>query len=170
MSSKTAISGHWARVAMVLIGFGLLVGIWAGIDARDGRPWTAHAQSRIRVNTMFSAYDLSSTTYVYNGSGGAGTNDGWFTVATEKERAIQVDIATLNATSVEFVVEGRLSGESTAAQIWPASGNRSETATGSFIVYIPDAIHQVRLGMKITGDSGTQSIDAVLNTYAPDAR
>lgn len=129
--------------------------------------------AQVRSVTMFSAYDLASacSTFVYTDGGGTGTEDGWVTVSNEPNRGIQVDINTLNGTNVQFIIEGRLSGTSDAARIWPsATGTRTETATGSFIVPVPDPVNQVRLGMCITGDSGTQDIEVTLNTFAPDKR
>jgi hypothetical protein len=129
--------------------------------------------AQVRSVAMYSAYNLASacSTFVYTDGGGTGAEDGWVTVTNEPNRSIQVDINTLNGTNVQFIIEGRLSGTSEAARIWPsATGTRTETAAGSFIVPVPDPVNQVRLGMCITGDSGTQDIDVTLNTFAPDKR
>jgi cobalamin biosynthesis protein CbiD len=76
-----------------------------------------------------------------------------------------VEIDTISGTSLDFKIEARLQGnEGQAAQIWPGSGDHSETTTGSFIVQVPDIVYQVRIGVKITGDSGTQNVDVVYNS------
>lgn len=129
--------------------------------------------AQVRSVTMYTSYNLSSacSTFVYTDGGGTAAEDGWVTVSNEPNRGIQVDIQTINAANIQFIIEGRLSGTADAARIWPsATGTRIETATGSFIVPIPDPVNQVRLGMCITTDSGTQDIDVTLNTFAPDKR
>lgn len=141
------------------------------------------AQSdQIRSQEFWDAFDIASTTFIYCETGGAqpgqacstgsADGDGWITVGTDAAKAVQIDIATINATSIEFIIEGRLFGAAAGAnaQIWPATGDRSETAVGSFIVQVPDAVYEMRVGIKVTGDAGAQDVTATLNTFAPDAR
>lgn len=135
------------------------------------------ASAQVRPVTMYTSYDLASAcpTFVYTDGGGTGAEDGWVTISNEPNRAIQVDVVALTATDAQFIIEGRLSGIATGARIWPSqNGTRIVTGTEdpiSFIVQVPDAVNQVRLGMCITTDTvGAEDIDVVLNTFAPDKR
>jgi hypothetical protein len=129
-----------------------------------------------KSQAIFESYNVASGTYIFCDSGGApagircdsgaGADDGWITANGVERKAIQVEIDTINATSLDFRVEARLVGnEGQAAQIWPGIGDHVVTATGSFIVNIPDPVYQVRLGLKISGDSGAQDVDAVYNSF-----
>lgn len=132
--------------------------------------------AQIRSVTMYTAYDLTSScsTFVYDDGGGTTAEIGWVTVSNEPNRAIQVDVVAIVGTNVQFIVEARLAGIATGARIWPSEfGVRTVLGSEdplSFIVSVPDNVNQVRLGMCITGDAGTQDIDVVLNTFAPDSR
>ena len=147
----------------------LLFVVW--VTAVPGQPPTEATQQPI-----YESYNVASATYIFCNSGGApagincatgsGADDGWITVNGAERKAIQVEIDTITATSLDFKVEGRLLGnEGQGAQIWPGTGDHVVTATGSFIINIPDPVYQVRLGLKVTGDSGTQDVDAVYNRY-----
>lgn len=128
-----------------------------------------------RVQVIFSDFDATSTSFVFCDTGGitgiecaSGTadDDGAITVGGASPKAIQVEVDTINATSLDFIIEGRLlSAENQWAQIWPASGDLAVTVAGSFIVQVPDWVNQVRLGVKIDTDSGAQNIDAVFNLF-----
>ncbi len=139
------------------------------------------AQSQvIREQTIFSNFDVTSTSFVYCDSGGApsgilcstgsAAEDGWVLVASEPNRSVHVNIDTINATSLDFIIQGRNRGQTVGAQIYPATGDRAETATGAFIIQVPDAIYELRVGVKVDTDTGTQNVDASLNTFAPDQR
>lgn len=136
----------------------------------------AQPASEPRVQVLFADFDVVSTSFVYCASGGAPTgiacatgtadDDGVVTVAGASPKAIQVEVDTFNATSLDFVIQGRLLGaENQWAQIWPASGDHAVTAIGSFIVQVPDWVNQVRLGVKIDTDTGAQNVDVVFNQF-----
>lgn len=146
---------------------------FAGLYAR---PVRAQPVSVPRVQVLFADFDVTSTSFVFCDSGGAptgircdsgtGDDDGAITVGGASPKAIQVEVDTINATSLDFIIEGRLlSAENQWAQIWPASGDLAVTVAGSFIVQVPDWVNQVRLGVKIDTDSGAQNIDAVFNLF-----
>jgi len=129
--------------------------------------------AQVRSVAMYSAYNLASacSTFVYTDGGGTGAEDGWITVSNEPNRSVQIDINTITAANLQFIIEGRLSGTAEAARIWPsATGTRIETAVGSFIVPVPDPVNQLRVGMCVTTDTGTQDIDVTYNSFAPDKR
>ncbi len=132
--------------------------------------------AQVRSVQRYTAYDLTSAcpTFVYDDTGGTTAEIGWITVSNEPNRAIQIDAVAIVGTNVQFMVEARLSGISTGARIWPSEfGVRTVLGSEdpiSFIVSVPDNVNQVRTGMCITGDAGTQDIDVVLNTFAPDSR
>jgi hypothetical protein len=130
-----------------------------------------------RVQILFADFDVASTSLVYCNSGGApvgiacatGTadDDGAVTVAGSSPKAIQVEVDAITATSLDFVIQGRLLGaENRWAQIWPASGDHAVTAVGSFIVQVPDWVNQVRLGVKVDTDTaGAEDLDVVFNQF-----
>lgn len=130
-----------------------------------------------RTQILFADFDVASTSLVYCNSGGAptgivcatgtGDDDGAVTVSGAQAKSFQVEIDAITATSLDFVIEGRLLGaENRWAQLWPASGSQSETAAGSFIVQVPDWVNQVRLGVKVTTDTaGAEDLDVVFNQY-----
>jgi hypothetical protein len=128
----------------------------------------------IRDQMVFTNYNATAS-YTYCDSGspppgivcttGSAAGDGWITANGNPRKSFQVEIDTISGTSLDFKIEARLQGnEGQAAQIWPGSGDHSETTTGSFIVQVPDIVYQVRIGVKITGDSGTQNVDVVYNS------
>lgn len=181
---KIAVSAMVAIPSVLAVAFAIYVGM--GIDYAKHRMFDrmsiaeAQGSNRIRSQFFWSTFDIASTTFVYCDTGGAepgqvcttgsAAGDGWIQVTNEELKAVEVEITTINATSIEFIIQARLSGATTAAQIWPATGNRSETTTGAFIVQVPDAVYEMRVGVKVTGDVGAQSVSATLNSFAPDAR
>ncbi len=165
-------------LTLALLALAGLVGAGGGAYLPEG---SVEAQSQsLREQAIFVDFDVTSTSFVYCDSGGApsgilcstgsATDDGWLFVASEPNRAVQINIDTINATSLDFIIQGRLQGQTVAAQIWPATGDRAETTTGSFIVQVPDAVAEIRVGVKIDTDTGVQDVDASLNTFAPDQR
>lgn len=165
------------RALTLLAALGLMLGVPTSLFVVSMKTVEAQPQTMsVRRQTLYSSYDVTSTTYIYCNSAsppegircstGSADDDGWVIVNGAPAKAIQVEIDTINATSLDFRVEARLSGaENQAAQIYPGTGDDSRTATGSFIIQIPDAVYQIRLGLKVTGDSGTQDVDAVFNMF-----
>lgn len=157
----------------------VMLAVLAGI-VLNSEPELGAQGDPIRSEAFFTTFDVTATSFVYCDTGGpeegqacstgSAAADGWLTVPNQPSRSVQIDILTINAASLEFVIEARLRDVTTAAQIWPATGDRSETATGSFIVEVPDSIYQMRVGIKLTTDSGAQSVTATLNTFASDSR
>jgi hypothetical protein len=147
----------------------------------ENSTFEVEAQSEVvREQAIFANFDVASTSFVFCDSGGApagiqcstgsAVEDGWVTVAGESNRSVQINIDTINATSLDFIIQGRNRGQTVAAQIWPATGDRAETTTGSFIVQVPDSIYELRVGVKVDTDTGAQNVDGILNTFAPDQR
>ena len=153
--------------------FAVLVGVLFALTFVEVE---AQQNIRVREQVLFADYDVVQTTLRYCDSAspptgircstGLADTDGWVISNGASFKAIQVEIDTINATSLDFVVEARLVGaENQAAQIYPGTGVDARTATGSFIIQIPDAVYQLRLGVKVTGDTGAQNVDAVFNLF-----
>lgn len=167
-------NGKWVYwlIGVYLLGLGYVV------HRSTFSETTVRAQSAsIRSEAFFSAFDINSTSFNYCDSGaaepgqvcttGTAAGDGWLAVPNESTKSVQVEIDALTGTSIEFVIEARLQDATGNAQIWPATGDRSETTTGTFIVQVPDAVYQMRVGVKMTVDTaGAEDITATLNTYS----
>jgi hypothetical protein len=150
-----------------LVAASFAAGLWLGAGAL--REPIVRAQTERRTEVLFDDFDLTSTTMVYSSSQTGAAEEGWVTVANEFTKAVEIRVNTINATSIDCLMEGRLfqatQSVTTEAQIWPASGNVSFTATGSQIVEIPDTLWQLRVGCKVTGDTGAQELTVLYNWF-----
>lgn len=144
-----------------------VAGMWLG--AGTLRDTVVRAQQERRSQVLFDDFDLTSTTKVYSSAQTGGAEEGWVTVANEFTKAIEIRVNTINATSIDCNIEGRLfqatQNLTTEAQIWPASGDVSFTATSSQIVEIPDTLWQLRVGCQVVGDSGAQALTVLYNWF-----
>lgn len=110
--------------------------------------------------TINSAITLSASAgypfqYKHVACGTAAT-DGWIGVNQFTTKAIQLCVSTLNATSITFSVEAKIAGApSSATLLTPAY-----TATGCNVYSVPEQVDQLRVGVKLAGDAGAQSVDA----------
>lgn len=142
-------------------------GLWLGAGAL--RDPVVRAQQERRTEILFNEFDLTSTTKVYSSAQSGGAEEGWVAVANEFTKAIEIRVNTINATSIDCNIEGRLfqttQNLTTEAQIWPASGDVVFTATGSQIVEIPDTLWQLRVGCQVVGDVGAQALTVIYNWF-----
>lgn len=129
----------------------------------------ARAQLTSRDEVVFDDFDLTSTSTVYSEAQLGTGEEGWITVANEETKAVEIRVNTINATSIDCHLEGRLfqatQSLTTPSQIWPASGEVSFTVTGSQIIELPDTLWQLRIGCKVTADTGVQELTVIYNWF-----
>ena len=89
-------------------------------------------------------------------TGGTAATDGWFPVSGDVDKAVEVSIDTINATSIAVSIEGRING-GTAAVLY----SKTYTAAGADVFVIPENVTELRVGFIIDTDGGTQSCNAV---------
>lgn len=111
--------------------------------------------------TVDTAWNLGSTGVGFwwrdNVCGNAATN-GIITVAGRETVTFDIQVITLNATSIDVQVEGRNQGAGTG---WTPLVTASYTATGGGAIVVNRlGYQQLRLGVKVTGDAGAQSVTA----------
>src|SRR3990167_538668 len=101
---------------------------------------------------FFSAYALSSTSYVYNGAGGKAANDGKIPISGSSSRTIQYDIASPTGT-VTLTIFGTIG---TGAEIPILSIPSAVAIAGT--INITEDIDKIRVGAKITAGSATITV------------
>lgn len=119
---------------------------------------TATDANNVDINV---GIDLSqdSTGYVFywkKAKTGTTASDGWFDVSKYNGFQVCEQVTTINATSLDFSLEGRYTGvpdsEPNTVEAY------SFTATGVHCVYVNVPYDQARLGVKVTADGGTQAV------------
>jgi hypothetical protein len=120
-----------------------------------------------------AAIDLSqdSTGYVFYRKEfhtGAETTDGWFSVAPYSGFKIVEQVTTITATSLDFSLECRHTGLPLYTS--ETVDAYSFTAAGTHTVYMNLPFDQCRLGIKVTGDGGTQATWAYFVGEKADGR
>lgn len=83
---------------------------------------------------------------------GTTATDGWFRTAGLKEKAVEFEWVTKNATSADVSIEGRINGGG-AAVLW----TENFTAVGKKIYAIPEHVDELRVGVKINTDAGVNN-------------
>lgn len=111
--------------------------------------------------TVDSVITLAGNTWGWKKqSCGTGITDGWIPVGKFYNLAAQVEYVTKNATSVDFSFECKQGNVSAAAAIIDQT---AMTATGVYSRQLASGVFDsCRLGLKITGDGGAQSVFASL--------
>lgn len=112
--------------------------------------------------TVTSAVNIASATPFrwLNFVCGTGAEDGWIDVSQYNGgTSVQIDVTTINATSVDFQIEGRVAGG--AARILVPAINF--TAAGGQVVSITEAgLSGVRVGIKLNTDTGAQNYTVIV--------
>jgi hypothetical protein len=156
-----------------------IIGLIAGILLLS---CAVSAQRNIPQVTLFSSYDLDSTSYVFCDTGniptgmsacasGTAANDGWVKVAGHEFKAIEIVIDQLNVTGgIDFKIEARIAATGSASVIWPSVSANKTLTTENEIVPIQEPCYQIRVGMKIgSADDGndlTTNLEDITVTYA----
>lgn len=98
---------------------------------------------------FFSAYALSSTSYVYNGAGGQAASDGWIPVSGATSRTIQYNIVSPTGT-VTLTIFGKIG---TGTEIAILSIPSAVAVAGT--INITENVDQIRIGAKISAGAAT---------------
>lgn len=118
---------------------------------------TRASAAQITVDTAINLPNPTAWGF-YDVTCGTGAGDGWVPVSLFTEISFGVDWRTDNATSLDHSYECKLA-DSTPAAI----EQESQTATGSTFAVVSSGIwDQCRIGLKLTGDTGAQVVDAMI--------
>ncbi len=154
---------NFALAALVMF----IAGLWLGAGAL--REPIVRAQQSTRSEVLFDDFDLTSASKVYSSAQTGAAEEGWVTVPNEFTKAVEIRVNTLNGTSIDCSIEGRLfqttQSVTSESQIWPASGDVVFTTASSQIVEIPDSLWQLRVGCAVVGDSGAQALTVLYNWF-----
>lgn len=101
---------------------------------------------------FFTAYALSSTSYVYNGAGGQTANDGKIPISGSTSRTIQYNIASPSGT-VTLTIFGTIG---TGTEIPILSIPTASAISGT--INITENVDQIRIGLKISAGSATVTV------------
>lgn len=132
--------------------------------ALDGVPTYRYVATNADDDTITvdTAWDLGTTGrsfYWRELVCGTGANDGRIIVGAGAQQVVfDISIAAFNATSLNFIVEGRNPGAGTA---WTPIDTKDYTATGGGAIVVNLLrFNEYRLGVKVTGDTGANTTTA----------
>lgn len=111
---------------------------------------TVDSAVNITAATLFSFRHQTCATAATSGQ----INAAWGAAAN---KAVELCITTLNATSISFSVEGKLHGDSPA---WEPIVVPTYTAAGCETIPINEPLSLLRVGVKVNTDTGVQSVTA----------
>lgn len=111
------------------------------------------------TKTFYSAFDATSTSYVYDAAGGTGATSGQYDVQRFDEKTILINVATLNSTSVDVRIEGKIGGT------WGDVYTKQYTAATSYpeVVFVTENMEYIRVGLIIVSDAADDSITVTGN-------
>jgi hypothetical protein len=94
---------------------------------------------------------------------GTAATDGWFSVTdyASDGRVVQISIETINATSLDFIIEGRIRGNPVSSRLWSESFTAATTITATVAlsaIPVSEPVDEIRVGVKITTDGGAQDL------------
>lgn len=111
--------------------------------------------------TVDTAWDLGTTGVNFfwrDLTCGTAVTNGIISTSGRETVTFDIQVITLAATSIDFIVEGRLQGAGTG---WTPLTTAVYTAVGGGAIVVNRlGYQQLRLGVKVTGDVGTQSVTA----------
>lgn len=118
--------------------------------------------------TWFSAYDVGGSTgtaYDYNDQQEATDADGLVDCMYYTDKTIQIDVILKGSTSIEVRIEGRANSAAEWGEIYTKSFTAVTGANNAKIVNIQEHIDEVRVGVKVSGTPGTDSITITGSFY-----
>jgi len=115
--------------------------------------WVAYG-AYFETKTFYSAFDATSTSYVYDSAGGTAATSGQFDVQRFDEKTILIAITTLNSTSIAVRIEGKVNGT------WGNIYTKTYTAATSYpeVVYVIENIEYIRVGLIVVSDVASDSV------------
>jgi hypothetical protein len=137
---------------------GDVIYFFSGNTYYSRRVATVASVDQITVDTAVTLTDVSWTWR--KAVCGTGAGDGWLDVSDFKTLNFTVSWITKNATSIDYSLECR-AGDASAYFV--TDGRVSMTATGVNMYVARDAVFDAcRVGLKITADTGANSVSAYL--------
>ena len=108
------------------------------------------------TRTILNGEDLTaSTNYSYTSSGDTGADAGWYD-AKYNEIVVQIGVATLNATSFDYRIEGRANANARALELYSTSINAITNIDTS--IKVTEKVNQMRVGHKVSTNATPNNI------------
>ncbi len=156
VTEATASTNPFAPIG---VGDVLYISVGPGVQAPTVRAVTAKASDA--SITVDSAITLTGNAWSFKKlSCGTGITDGWIPVGLFATLNFTIELVSLTAASDDFQVECKKGVVTSAAAIIDTT---SMAAPGTYSRVITDGVWDAcRVGLKVTGDAGVQSINASL--------
>lgn len=158
--SSTTVSENTAGEA-VFDGFGVGDVLYVNVDGTwTARPITSVAGAPTSV-TVATAVDWSSgkAFYFRRFTTGTAAGSGWFPVADFAEKSVNVELATIGATSIDVSIEGRINATATASVLY-SKNYLAATAPAADIFAIGEHVTEIRVGFKANTPGTANSVTA----------
>jgi len=110
----------------------------------------------IVVNSAITITGAQTTLLWGDFTCGTASDDGWFDADCPGGITIQVQIDTINATSIDLQVEGKLPYP--GAEAMKLINNSWTATTNEPLVVTEPGLSQFRVGQQVTGDAGAQDV------------
>lgn len=90
---------------------------------------------------------------------GTGADDGWVALGKWEFYDVHIVVATINATNIKVTIEGRNRGAGSAGRSLIAEKTYAAAGdSGTDVIGIAEHCDEIRVGLKVTGDVGAQSV------------
>lgn len=94
---------------------------------------------------------------------GTAATDGWFSVwdYDPSGRVVSISIETINATSLDFIIEGRIRGNPVSSRLFSQSYTAATTITATVAlstIPVTEMVDDIRVGVKVNTDTGAQDL------------
>lgn len=100
------------------------------------------------AESYFSSYNVEATTnYVYTSAGATGADDGWVDARADN-LAVQISIASLNASNVRYRIEGKSNTYTRPCII--STGTLLSTSSYDQVISVTPPVRNIRVGVKAT--------------------
>ena len=111
------------------------------------------------TETLYNKYAVVATNFVYDSDGSTDADAGWKSAKSD-ELAFQFNVATLNATYLEYRIEGKNTGYERICEI--ANATISTAGGLDTVVSITEPVKYVRVGIKLNNDATPNSFYGAL--------
>ena len=100
---------------------------------------------------IYNSYNVTaSSNFVYTNAGAVGDDDGWIPAKAD-EVVVQVNIATLTATTFSYRIEGRSDTYTRTCDIY--SEDVTSAMTIDKVINVTERVKEIRIGVKTDGDN-----------------
>ena len=104
---------------------------------------------------IFNPYSVTATGFVYNSAGGTASTAGWQNAKYDNV-AIQIGVATLNATRIIYQIEGKNETYTRPCKIYNASITYTDTI--DTVINVTEPVKQIRVGIKANNTATLNSV------------